>query len=209
MPIGIVDIVLILLVTVGPLKPLIVYAALTSGADPLLRRQISFRTVLVATVVALLFVIAGNLILKFLHISLAALKIAGGIILLLFALGLVRGEEAGGVGERPKAITLGIAVYPLAMPMMATPQGLVAITAITAAVTEVWQVLVIAAIVIGIMAFNFVCLLGADRIVKTIGPSTLLIIGKVMGLLLCALAVQLMILGLADLGLIDRARAVH
>jgi len=51
--------------------------------------------------------------------------------------------------------------------------------------------------------------LGADRIVKAIGPLTLLTIGKVMGLLLCALAVQLMILGLADLGLIDRTRAVH
>ena len=93
--------------------------------------------------------------------------------------------------------------------MMATPQGLVAITVATAAMTAVWQIVVIAVIVLAIMGFNLVCLLAADRIIKALGPSTLQIIAKIAGLLLTALAVQLMILGLTDLGLIEQAVGQH
>jgi multiple antibiotic resistance protein len=205
MTIGIADIVVILLITIGPLKALIVYATITSGADAALRRQIAFRTVFVATIVTLLFVIAGEVILQALHISLAALKIAGGIILMLFALGMIMGDGHGKEDGKLKAITIDVAVYPLAMPMMATPQGLVAITALTAAATTRMEVVFIALTVIGIMVFNLICLLAADRIIKALGPATLQIVAKVAGLLLTALAVQLMILGFADLGLIDRA----
>jgi multiple antibiotic resistance protein len=204
LPIGIVDIVVILLITIGPLKALIVYATLTGSADPALRRQIAFRTVLVATIVTLLFVVAGEFILQILHISLPALKIAGGIILMLFALGMVMGGSHGSDEGKLKAITIDVAVYPLAMPMTATPQGLVAITALTAATSSRMQVLVIALIVAGIMLFNLVCLLASDRIVKALGPSTLQIITKIAGLLLTALAIQLMILGFTDLGLIPK-----
>jgi len=203
MPIGIVDIIVILLVTIGPLKALIVYATLAGGAEAALQRQIAFRTVMVATIVTLLFVVAGEFLLSVFHITLAALKIAGGIILMLFALGMVMGGGHGDEGEKPKAITLDVAVYPLAMPMMATPQGLVAITVLTAATTNIAQIVGIAVIVLAIMAFNLLCMLGANRIVKALGPSTLQIIAKVAGLLLTALAIQLMILGLTDLGLIE------
>jgi multiple antibiotic resistance protein len=93
------------------------------------------------------------------------------------------------------------------MPMMATPQGLVAITALTAATTTHMQMLGIALIVAAIMVFNLICLLAADKIIKALGPSTLKIVEKVAGLLLTALAIQLMILGLVDLGVIDKALA--
>ena len=207
MPIGLVDVIVILLITVGPLKALIVYATITGGADAALRRKIAFKTVMTAAIVALLFVVAGEYILKILHISLPALKIAGGIILMLFAIGMVMGGGHGGENGAPKAVTLDVAIYPLAMPMMATPQGLVAITALTAATTAPMQVVGIGLIVAAIMVFNLICLLAADKIIKVLGPSTLKIIEKIAGLLLTALAVQLMILGAVDLGLIDKALA--
>jgi multiple antibiotic resistance protein len=207
MPIGLVDIIVILLITVGPLKALIVYATITGGADAAMRRKIAFKTVMVAAIVALLFVVAGEFILKILHISLPALKIAGGIILMLFAIGMVMGSGHGDETGAPRAVTLDVAIYPLAMPMMATPQGLVAITALTAATTTPMQVIGIGLIVAGIMVFNLICLLAADRIIKVLGPSALKIIEKVAGLLLTALAIQLMILGAVDLGLIDKALA--
>lgn len=118
MPIGLTDIIVILLVTIGPLKALIVYATLVSGADATLRRQIAFRTVSVATIVAILFVVAGEF-LQVLHISLPALKIAGGIILLLFALGMVMGGH--GDEDKPKAVSLDMAVYPLKWPSIPSP----------------------------------------------------------------------------------------
>ena len=55
---------------------------------------------------------------------------------------------------------------------------------------------------VGLMAFNLVFLLFADRIIKLLGMSVLMVIGKVFGVLLAGLAMQLVILGLADLGLI-------
>ena len=82
------------------------------------------------------------------------------------------------------------------------------LTAISAAQPNALWVGIIALIVLIIMGFNLVCLLSADRIIKAIGPSGLQIIAKVAGVLLTALAVQLMILGFRDLGLIDAAR-VH
>lgn len=61
----------------------------------------------------------------------------------------------------------------------------------------------------GDLAFNLLCLLAANRIVKALGPSTLQIIAKIAGLLLTALAIQLMILGFTDLGLIERVMEQH
>jgi multiple antibiotic resistance protein len=205
MTFGIVDIATILLVTVGPLKALIVFATLTARAEADFRRQVAIRTVKVATVVTLVFVVAGQFFLDVFHISLPALAIAGGIILLLFALQMVMGGAHEDEGEKPKALSPDIAVFPLAMPMMATPQGLVAITVLVAARQSFVDVLAVVAVLLAIMALNLLCLLSADRIIRAIGPSALLVIGKIAGLLLTALAVQLMILGLRDLGLIEAA----
>jgi multiple antibiotic resistance protein len=82
----------------------IVYATITAGADKPLRRAIAFRTVTVATIVVLIFIVFGEFILGIFHISLPALKLAGGLILLLFALGMV--SEAG------PAICAGAIPYP-------------------------------------------------------------------------------------------------
>jgi multiple antibiotic resistance protein len=180
-----------------------VFATLTARADAGFRRQVAIRTVTVATIVTLVFVIAGNFFLQIFHISLPALKIAGGIILLLVALDMVMGGSHEDESEKPKALSPDIAVFPLAMPMMATPQGLVAITVIVAARQSVGDVLVVVVVLLAVMALNLLCLLSADRIIKAIGPAALLVIGKIAGLLLTALAVQLMILGLRDLGPIE------
>ena len=64
MTFGIVDIATLLLVTVGPLKALIVFATLTARADAGFRRQVAIRTVTVATIVTLVFVVAGNFFLQ-------------------------------------------------------------------------------------------------------------------------------------------------
>lgn len=208
MQFGVIDIATIFLVTIGPLKALIVYATLTASADAEFRRKVAIKTVITATIVSLVFVLAGETLLKIFHVSLPALKIAGGIILLLLAIGMVRDGGHGDEEEKPKALSLDIAVYPLAIPMMATPQGLVALTAITAAQPSLLWVGAVALMVLAIMALNLACLLSADRIIKAIGPSGLQIIAKVAGVLLTALAVQLMMLGFSDLGLIQ-ADLVH
>jgi multiple antibiotic resistance protein len=201
------DIFVILLITIGPLKAAIIYAKLTSKADSTFKRQVAFKTVMVAAIVCLVFVFGGHWLLRVFHISLPALKIAGGLILLLFALDMVMGGEKKGDegGTLPSA---DIAIYPLAMPLMATPQGLVAITTIGAAKDSISELIAMAMMVLVIMGLNLAILLSADRLLKKIGGA-IVVIGKVVGLLLAALAVQLMISSFRDLGLIAAAIAAH
>jgi len=200
MEMGLADIALILLITIGPIKAAIVMGNLVQGADPALRRAIALRAVLVATIVALVFVVFGEILLGIFHVSLPALKLAGGLILTIFALNMIFGGSDSH-GE-PAAPTMALAVFPLAVPLIATPQGLVAIVAITAAAPDFRFVMIIAAIVLAIMAFNAVFLVMADKIIKLLGPAVLQVVAKVFGVLLTGLAMQLFILGLQDLGLI-------
>ena len=137
----------------------------------------------------------GEGLLSAFHISLAALKIAGGLILLLFALHLVLGEERKDEAETgPPAPSLDIAVYPLAMPLMATPQGLVAIVTLAASMRG-GGLLLLLALVLVVMVFNLFFMLFADRILGLLGPAALKVVLRVFGLLLCGLAVQLIFWG--------------
>jgi multiple antibiotic resistance protein len=125
---------------------------------------------------------------------------------MLFA--LVMAMDGGHDEEKehePKALSSEIAVLPLAMPMMTTPQGLVAITFIVAAQHSVLNLVVVIASILAIMALNLLCLLSADRIIRIVCPSALRVIAKVAGLVLTALASQLTILGFRDLGVICRS----
>lgn len=203
MPFGIADILVLLLITIGPLKATVVFATLTAKADTAFRRQVAIKTVVAATVVVVLFVLAGEVILHVFHISLPALKIAGGLILLLFALHMVLGEEEKGDGEDAPPST-DIAIYPLAMPLMATPQGIVAIVTIAAGAQTVGDTAILLVLALLVLALNLVVLLLADKIIAAIGPAALQIIGKIVGILLAGLAVQLMLSAGYDLGLIAR-----
>ena len=97
MELGLADILTILLVTVGPLKALIVFATLTAKADPAFRRRVANPTVKVATIVTLVFAVAGEVFLQIFHISLPALKTAGGII-----------KSAGPRASMPRRVAPGV-----------------------------------------------------------------------------------------------------
>lgn len=202
---GISDIIVLLLVTIGPLKSAVVYAKMTGGMNAEFKRRVAFSAVTTALIVCLVFVFFGQNLLNIFHVSLPALKIAGGIILLLFALDMVIGDHTGeGAGFAP---THEIAIYPIAIPLMATPQGLVAITAIVAETQTFLQKLMIGGIVVAIMALNLGVLLSAGKLGLGKNPGRSIVISKVMGLLLSALAVQLMISALRDLGVLAAAVA--
>jgi multiple antibiotic resistance protein len=204
MQLGILDILGVFLVTLGPLKAAVVYTTLTADADSEFRRKVAVKTVITATIVALLFLVAGEFLLKMFHVSVPALKIAGGLVLLLYALHMVMGDDSNQETQR-RAVTqtTDIGVFPLAMPLMATPQGIVMIITITATTSSINEVLLVAGLILGIMTFNFVFLLAAHRIIGLIGPLGLQIVARIVGLLFLALGVQLMIWGLSDLGVLE------
>ena len=208
MKFGVIDLFMIFFITMGPLKSSIVYVTLTAEADAGFRRRVAIKTVVTSTVVAVLFVVAGEFMLKAFHVSIPALKIAGGLILILFALEMVMGSKSKEDDTAGAAASTDIGVYPLAMPLMATPQGLVAIATVSAATPGAQEVLLVIGLILAIMAFNFIFLLGAHRILSLIGPSALNVVARIVGLLLVALAIQLMIWGLTDLEVLEKLPAV-
>jgi len=208
MDLAIADIAVILFITIGPMKAAIVFATLTSKADAAFRRQVAIKTVTTAAIVVLLFIVGGEFLLGVFHISLAALKLAGGLILLLFALHMVMGEEKSGAADVGPP-SPSIAIYPLAMPLMATPQGIVAIVTMSAAMPTVGGLVVLVVISAVILVINLLALLYADKIIALIGVGALQIIGRIIGLLLAGLAVQLMLWGLGDVGAIPPISMKH
>ena len=147
--------------------------------------------------------IAGEFLLGVFHVSIPALKLAGGLILMLYALEMVLGSKSQEEPKTDLAESTNIAVFPLAMPLMATPQGLVAIVTLTAAAPGTSEVALMIGLILGVMAFNFIFLLGAHKILSVIGPAALKVVSCIVGLLLVALAIQLMIWGLTDLGVLQ------
>lgn len=205
------EIVMLLLATIGPLKVTIVAATITAGASPPQRRAIARRSVLIAMAVCVLFTFLGEAILRLFKVSVPAFQIGGGIIVLLFSIEMVMGgKPAGkdaGVDDMapPGEPSLDIAVYPLAIPLMASVSGLVAIVSVIAQRDDLATVLSLAGLIAAIMGLNYACLLACQAIVRAVGPVTLQVVGKIMGVILAALAVELIIVGLTGAGLVTRA----
>jgi len=193
------EILILFLVLMGPTKALVVYAGLTASMEPPQRRNVAIRTVVIASVVTFLFLWAGQAIIASIHVQIPALKIAGGIILLLFALSLVFGN---GHDDHPEAGN-DIAAFPLAMPLIASPQGIVILITFAAAAENRGLGVGMLYLLLGAtMAINLVVLLAGSRILKYVPAAALVVLMKIAGVLLSALAVQLMLWGLGDLGLV-------
>ena len=122
------DIFMAILITMGPLKVVLVYGETTRDLSPELRRRIAIKAVGVAAIVGLLFIVLGKFLLDLFHFSIAALTIAGGAILFVFAINMVlSGGGNDDLGAEDKDPTK-IAIFPLAMPLMATPISIVYLT---------------------------------------------------------------------------------
>jgi len=204
------EVILLLLASIGPLKVMIVCASLTADASPAFLKKVAFRSVLIALIVCILFTVLGEAILRLFKVSVPAFQIGGGIIVLLFALDMVRGGKVegkdGGDGSeaRKSEPSLDCATFPLAIPLMASVSGLVAIVSVVEQRDDLAAILYLAGVIVAIMALNYVCLRSCKYIVQAVGPVVLQVVGKIMGVLMAALAVELILMGLTALGLIAK-----
>lgn len=195
------EIVVLFFITMGATKAMVVLMGVTHGQTPAQRRRVASRAALTAAVVLMIFAVIGQTILHAFHVSLAALTIAGGLILFVFALGMVLdgGEHHAPAGEGD------VSIYPLAVPLLATPQGIVAIVVIMTAAHTLGEQLRVFAALLTVIAMNFVLMRYADAILRRLRPEIMLVAVRVVALLLAALAVQLVIFGLVMLGVLPRS----
>lgn len=182
-------------VTIDPpgLAPL--FLALTSNVDSAARRQIAFRGTLIAGCVLIFFALAGERTLALLGITLPAFRIAGGLLLFWIAFEMVFDRRASRKGEETKrAATMdeirNMAAFPVAMPLIAGPG---AISAAILSASEAPTTLALAmfiGIVVGVLAMTLAALLLADRVSHRLGETGRIIVERLLGLILAALAVQ-------------------
>lgn len=182
---------LILWTTIDPVGTLALFVGITSGMTRADRRQIAKRAVIYAGMVLLFSVIAGQLVLAGMGIRLISLQVAGGIILFLFALQMIFGQISGNRLHRPEE-GHDIAVFPLALPSIATPGAIMAVILLTDNnyYTFTHQVATTAVLLV-VLGITYVLLLFSENILKVIGKNGALILVKVMGMLLAALSVEL------------------
>jgi len=201
----ILDILLLLLIGMGPKVALVPFLDLTAGMDGDTRKMVANRMVRTATVVALILVALGAFLMKLLHFSPEALYIAGGIVFLLLALKML-----GGAGEKQdhhekasERDAAKMALYPLAVPYLLNPAGITVLVLFSGAIDS-WLMLGLLIVLVLLMgALDWFVFSNLDSIAKHLDKSRLAVTEAVFGVLLAALAVQLVLQGLADLGVID------
>jgi multiple antibiotic resistance protein len=197
-----------LFATIGPLDVAAMFAVLTAKDTARARLRTALRSTLVATVVLLLFALLGEVILRSLGISLAALRIGGGILLLLIGIEMAFAISSGATStteeETQEAATRqDIAVFPLATPLIAGPGAMGAIILLMAGTDGVFllQVAVIATLLLTLL-LTLVSMLLATHIYRVLGVTGMHVISRVMGVLLAALAVQFILDGIEQSGLL-------
>ena len=201
------DLFLLLLIGIGPKIALVPFLELTEGLDAPIRAAVIRKMLGTAARVAVVLLLLGEVLRKLLHFSSGALAIAAGIILLVISASMVLGsdEPTEGGSSRHGRDPMRVAVYPLAVPYLLNPTGIVVLVILSADARS----LAILALVVGllalVLALDVLVFRWANRVSDHLDPSRMLVTEKVFGFLLAALAIQLTLNGLDDLGLIHLA----
>jgi len=176
-----------LLVIIDPPGMVPIFLALTRTMEPKARRRAGWQAVALAGGVIVLFAVAGQQILQYLGIDLPALQGAGGLLLVLVALQLLTGKT-----EEPDAqATTNVALVPLGTPLLAGPGAIVATMLFVRRAHTLPDYVSIAVAMVLVLAVVWLVLRFCGVIVRVLRPSGIEVLTRIAGLLLAAIAVQL------------------
>jgi small neutral amino acid transporter SnatA (MarC family) len=199
----VIDTFLLLLIGVGPKIALVPFLEATKQMPEATKRRVLRKMLATAATVAVLLLVLGGLLTRLLHFSPGALGVASGIILLVIAVTMVLGQHGNG-GDQPvdDKDPMQLAVFPLAVPYLVNPAGIVVLVTFSAEASSVAVVAVVVGLLALMLALDVVVFRWAVRVSSHLDESRMLVTEKVFGFLLAALAVQLVLDGLSDVGVI-------
>jgi multiple antibiotic resistance protein len=184
---------------IDPIGSVPVFIAATNGLTSQEKRHTAFKAVLVSLLVLLFFIVAGELILDAIGIPLSAFQIAGGIILFLFALTMIFGDSKPESEIKSIKNTTEIAIFPMAMPSIASPGAMLAVVLLTKnSEHSIWEQTLSSFMMISVLAIVLVLLLLSTKVHKIIGNAGASVISRVMGLILSSVAVANVIEGVKE-----------
>ncbi|WP_285753164.1 MarC family protein [Lentzea sp. NBRC 105346] len=177
-----------LIVIMDPPGTIPVFLGLVGRKSRDARRRAARQGVLVSFLVITLFAVAGNSILAYMHIGIPALQGAGGLLLLLIALDLLTGR---GETNHPEVEDVNIALVPLGTPLLAGPGAIAATIVFVRQADSIGSYIALATAIVAVHLILLACLRSAGLLIKVFKESGILLMAKIAGLLLAAIAVQL------------------
>lgn len=181
----------LLLLVLDPFGSLPIFISVLGGVDPARRTRVALREVAIAFAVLLAFMVAGQGFLQLMRLSERSLEVAGGVILLIIAMRMifVGGDSLYPIdGEREPFI------FPLAVPLLAGPSAMATVLLLASRQPE--RMLEWVGALTAAMAVCGAVLLAADRLRRLLGASMVAAIEKLMGLVLTAIATEMILAGL-------------
>jgi multiple antibiotic resistance protein len=199
----VVETFLLLLIGIGPKIALLPFLDVTAPLDQATTQRVGRKMVTTAAVVAAVLLGLGELLTRLLHFSPGSLSIAGGIVLLIIAISSVLGTGALEASvESTSQDPMRLAVFPLAIPYLLNPAGIVVLVTQSAEASVISTFVVVVILVASVLALDLAVFGLATRFSQHLKQNRLLVAEKVFGFLLAALAVQLILDGLSSVGAI-------
>jgi multiple antibiotic resistance protein len=199
--------VVTLLVVVDPIGLVPTFIAMTDGLPMKARRQVAFRACAIAALILMGCALIGDWFLKHLGIGLPAFRIAGGLLLFSIASEMVFGvrieRQARTAEQAIEERVRNIAAFPLGIPLLAGPAAITA-TILLAARSEghARQLFALLGVIAGVALVSFLIFSIAARIEKFLGITGNIVLSRLLGVVLAALAVQFVLDGLRGFGLV-------
>ncbi len=187
-------------VVIDPIGTIPVFIAVTAAMTAPERRKTALLAAAVSAGVLMFFLIFGQLLIDGLGISLLSFQVAGGIVLFLFALTMIFGESKPESDKHAADADAELeakpspAVFPLAVPSLASPGAMLAIVLLTDNNTvAIPDQAITAVVMLVVLVFAYLCMLAAGPIIRVIGNSGAAIVSRVMGMILASVAADLVI----------------
>lgn len=183
---------ILLLLVLDPLGSLPIFIPIMRSVPKERRVRVALREVSIAFLVLLAFMFLGDGFLRLMHLSERSLEVAGGVILIIIAIRMIfstMGDSAYGTepGREPF-------IFPLAVPLLAGPSAMATVLLLASRQPDrIWEWI---AALLTAMVISFLTLTLADRIRKLLGDSVVSALEKLMGLVLTAIAVEMILAGL-------------
>jgi multiple antibiotic resistance protein len=193
---------------VDPIAAIPTFLIMTADSDTRHRKHMARRAAWTCFVVLSSFSLAGTFIFKMFGITLPAFKIAGGLILLLIGMDMLQARRSP-TKETPTETEEGsekedVGIIPLGIPMLAGPGSISTVMVLMGGARAWWFAIPIVMAIGATAASSYWILAAADRVRGYLGETGIRILTRMMGLLLTAIAIQFMLNGLTDIGVIKR-----
>lgn len=190
-----VDVLVTTLVIMDPLGNVPVFLSLTRGQDRPARQSAALQATLVAGSVILIFALVGQGILQLLGLSLPSVEVAGGLLLVLVALELLRPESTNRAVAAPGH---NVALVPLGTPLLAGPGAIAATMVYVRSADGAGEVAAVISALLVVLTVVYLSLRYAARVAEILKPNGIELVSRVVGLLLAAIAVQLVATGIEE-----------